>query len=505
MRSTKYYEEVFVIIKRVEVEGFWGTKKASAIFNQDVTIFIGLNGTGKSTFVNLIAATLSLDLIQLSILQFKSIRIDLIDRKPKRTKTIRLEKQISDENMGLDTYEYKVGQKVYRLFIESSRVVRRREPYWRIPAHIREEQLNLKKELSSLVEISQISVYRQSYDDSLESDPRQRISAVDERLRQLFEKFARYQLKLETRLNEISKRFQQDTVLSLLYNEKFDQFSPKATQLSKIDLKSLSEKLYQAFKELGIQGKNQDIDIHIQKIEDAIVGLKNENKNSGYQVDHVFALPLIYRTSHIINSLTESENEKNKITEARQNFFDTLHRFMDNKKFEYDNKTGELSFYIAQESNKKFMWTSLSSGEKQLLIQFLEVLLQDNRSVIFIADEPEISLHVTWQENLLKAIRSLNLEDHEFSSLKEQLINHKPSQHIKGHFFFSASLCFVNDEVNKVRSYCNKKKTSISQDNFYTMLFLACENSFSVCSDLQELRKKADQVAQKVVELLSNC
>ena len=28
--------------------------------------------------------------------------------------------------------------------------------------------------------------------------------------------------------------------------------------------------------------------------------------------------------------------------------------------------------------------------------------------VIFIADEPEISLHVIWQENLLKGIRNLN-------------------------------------------------------------------------------------------------
>jgi len=397
-----------VIIESVDIEGFWGKKRAVAQFNQDVTIFIGLNGTGKSTFVNLIAATLSLDLAQLSSLQFESVRIKLVDRKTKRSRMIRVSKQTSDDNIGLDIYEYKVGNKPYRLLTEP-RVVRGRdriEQYRRLPAHIREEQLKLKKELSSLVEVSQISVYRQSYDESLEYDPRQRVSAVDERLRQLFEKFARYQLKLETRLNEISKKFQQEAVSSLLYNEKFDQFNLRTIKLNQIDLKGLSEKLYLAFKELGIQDKSQDIENHIQKIADAIGGLKSSK--DGFQADDVLALPLIYRTNHIIDSLNQSEKEKYIIIEARQNFFTTIHNFMSNKTFSYDNKTGELSFTIAQEDDQRFIWTTLSSGEKQLLIQFLEVLLQENRSVIFIADEPEISLHVTWQENLLKAIRNLN-------------------------------------------------------------------------------------------------
>lgn len=397
-----------MIIESVDIDGFWGNKKAVAQFNQDVTIFIGLNGTGKSTFVNLIAATLSLDLAQLSSLQFETIRIKLSDRKTKRTRTIKVSRQTSDDSIGVDTYEYRVGNRSYRLFTEP-RIVRSRdrlEAYRRLSPHIREEQLKLKKELSTLVEISQISVYRQSYDQSLEYDTRQRFSAVDERLKQLFEKFARYQLKLETRLNEISKKIQQDAVLSLLYNEQFDQFNLKTSKLNQIDLKGLSEKLYLAFKELGIQNKNKDIERHIQKIESALGGLKS--KNSAFQGDDVLALPLIYRTNHIIDSLNQSEKEKNEITEARQNFFETIHSFMSNKRFFYDNKTGELSFRINQEGEQSFPWTNLSSGEKQLLIQFLEVLLQESKSVIFIADEPEISLHVTWQENLLKAIRNLN-------------------------------------------------------------------------------------------------
>ena len=399
--------ENLVIIDSVEVYGFWDSKRAFAKFNQDVTIFVGRNGTGKTTFVNLIAAVISVDITQLSILQFDSVKIKLVDRK-KKVRTINISRHPYDDNIGVEIYDYKLGNKHYQLLAESrisARAVKNRTITARgLLNHNREQYIELKQELSDLVELSQISVYRQSYDQSLEADPRQRVSAVDERLRQLFEKFARYQLKLETRLNEISKRFQQETVSSLLYNQNFDILAVDKNELKKIDLNKLSQDLYAAFKELGIQNKNQNIETHIERIGNAIDSLQQK---SSLTVDDVLALPLIYRTNHIIKSLSESEKEKNQITKSRQNFFQILSEFMTGKGFHYDNKNGEFSFTL-DNSQQPFPWTSLSSGEKQLLIQFLEVLLQESRSVIFIADEPEISLHVIWQENLLKAIRNLN-------------------------------------------------------------------------------------------------
>ena len=46
--------------------------------------------------------------------------------------------------------------------------------------------------------------------------------------------------------------------------------------------------------------------------------------------------------------------------------------------------------------------------EKQLLILFIEALLQRQRPFIFLADEPELSLHISWQRGILSAIRSIN-------------------------------------------------------------------------------------------------
>jgi energy-coupling factor transporter ATP-binding protein EcfA2 len=50
----------------------------------------------------------------------------------------------------------------------------------------------------------------------------------------------------------------------------------------------------------------------------------------------------------------------------------------------------------------------LSSGEKQLLIILGEAVLQGNTPWLYIADEPELSLHVDWQEKLIRSLRGLN-------------------------------------------------------------------------------------------------
>ena len=82
-----------------------------------------------------------------------------------------------------------------------------------------------------------------------------------------------------------------------------------------------------------------------------------------------------------------------------------------NEAFKRTNKTvdttkSKLQFKIGDElleSNK-----CLSSGEKQFIIIMLTVLLQRNQESILIMDDPEISMHLDWQRNLIKNILRLN-------------------------------------------------------------------------------------------------
>ena len=78
---------------------------------------------------------------------------------------------------------------------------------------------------------------------------------------------------------------------------------------------------------------------------------------------------------------------------------------MQRKKF-YINARNELE--VITQSNKPLLLSQLSSGEKQLLIILGEAFLQQNKRFIYFADEPELSLHINWQENLVQHLKELN-------------------------------------------------------------------------------------------------
>lgn len=50
----------------------------------------------------------------------------------------------------------------------------------------------------------------------------------------------------------------------------------------------------------------------------------------------------------------------------------------------------------------------LSSGEKQLLVILLTVLVEDQQPYVLFMDEPEVSLHIEWQKQLIELILELN-------------------------------------------------------------------------------------------------
>lgn len=70
------------------------------------------------------------------------------------------------------------------------------------------------------------------------------------------------------------------------------------------------------------------------------------------------------------------------------------------------NERNELK--AEMEGQKPISLPELSSGEKQLVIILGEALLQQKSPWIYIADEPELSLHVSWQEKLTGNLRQIN-------------------------------------------------------------------------------------------------
>lgn len=76
------------------------------------------------------------------------------------------------------------------------------------------------------------------------------------------------------------------------------------------------------------------------------------------------------------------------------------------KEITIDPQNNILVFSI--KGAEKIQLDQLSSGEKQILLILTTVFLQEEKPNILLMDEPEISLHINWQDRLIELIRKLN-------------------------------------------------------------------------------------------------
>ena len=70
-----------------------------------------------------------------------------------------------------------------------------------------------------------------------------------------------------------------------------------------------------------------------------------------------------------------------------------------------DRKSNDIVFY---QNGERLLPYKLSSGEKQMLVSLLPVLVRDDDHCVLFMDEPEASLHIEWQQKLIGMIRNLN-------------------------------------------------------------------------------------------------
>jgi ABC-type Mn2+/Zn2+ transport system ATPase subunit len=80
-----------------------------------------------------------------------------------------------------------------------------------------------------------------------------------------------------------------------------------------------------------------------------------------------------------------------------------------NKSAIVDDEKAPLLIVLKNEASENITINTnqLSSGEKQLLIIFLTVILQKDKPFILLMDEPETSLHVEWQSTLIDNIHRI--------------------------------------------------------------------------------------------------
>ena len=110
--------------------------------------------------------------------------------------------------------------------------------------------------------------------------------------------------------------------------------------------------------------------------------------------------------NRIIECLTSGHPEEaTAISQPKTKFQDLVDELFSDTGKKIIRKSNEILF--EQDGDTLYPY-QLSSGEKQMLVILLTVLVQDNRRGVLFMDEPEVSLHVEWQQRLISLIRALN-------------------------------------------------------------------------------------------------
>ncbi|MCK5720616.1 MAG: AAA family ATPase [Thiomargarita sp.] len=164
-------------------------------------------------------------------------------------------------------------------------------------------------------------------------------------------------------------------------------------------------------------GANTELDLFLRNLindwKSYLLTLRNREAEITVSFDEKIK-QLSSKTSADANDLQELKtllNEKNnKIDDI--NFYKNLFirqinaLFSDSKKQLDIDKNNSIIF--RNHLDKALSIYQLSSGEKQILVILLNVLHQKNQPSIILMDEPEVSLHLAWQHQLIDMIQSLN-------------------------------------------------------------------------------------------------
>ena len=98
--------------------------------------------------------------------------------------------------------------------------------------------------------------------------------------------------------------------------------------------------------------------------------------------------------------------------------------FLDNR---FESKSISLTrssgLAVVLQNGKILRPAQLSSGEQQMIVLAFEILFKTQPGTLVIIDEPEISLHVLWQDSLLKDLALMGRS----SQLQFMMATHSPA------------------------------------------------------------------------------
>jgi len=389
-------------IKEFRIKKLWGYRNMKISFNKDVNILIGQNASGKTTILNLLRYILTADVSNLYAIPFNEVVIRLKSFEGNDSLLIK----VKNTEDGL---ECAIGQQEYTIEVEllRDRFMHPRYRHTRFRATLDEFEESVK----SLVPTVWLPVSRRlPVPEDEDRDIRMRggdkwLESVDARLRELLEQLVVYRKSLDSELSKLHVEFQRRVFEIMLYSKKHDNISTKLEPLTQ----EQHDQLVRAFKAAGLLDSrmNKRIDEHFSAAQEVIKRIDVEKgKKIGISIEDIFIIPLIQRTNSMVQFARELEDSRKKLFNPVNRYEEIVSSFLNEKSVRL-SEDGKLIIRSSAQDGQDLETHLLSSGEKQIVILLTQALLWEDKPVVYVVDEPELSLHVSWQAKLLKSLQDL--------------------------------------------------------------------------------------------------
>lgn len=360
---------------RVSIKGLWGYKNSRIDINEKVNFFYGVNGSGKTTIINIIVSAITVNLKKIQEIPFDSALLSFTGGQ-----VISLKK--GKDNALMEVY---CDDKIYECDIEGDDFI-----FDTKADYIRER-------ISEFVSLDWLPLSRNHNDDEMDMYLMQ--DHVDEKLTSITSDLVSKFSRTAKIYASITSKFQRNIYEKLLEVPSENDITTFKTDLDS-DEKALREISSSLFPSDNVD-RDKKIDNYIKSLSDVYSDRKARGHGQNYSISDIGVIFNAWRTTSLIKDYEVLKKKKQDLFRNQNSFFNVLKMFFKEDKeivLSPDNKI------IMKTKKGNVSLSNLSSGEKQIIILLGQIYLSDNKNVIYVADEPEVSLHVSWQDKLVDAL-----------------------------------------------------------------------------------------------------
>jgi energy-coupling factor transporter ATP-binding protein EcfA2 len=395
-------------------------------FNEHLTFLTGSNGCGKTTALKIISALLQPNIELIDSIEFNSITLTFsIESKIYDIQFNRIKDKFQNDNIEwsisskskkkihLDLPDSRKG--AFRLFPKHHGVIFNREESTSLRESVYNEFVNseyyiILKTISTPVFLgidrkvigSDEQLERRIHNRNLGASINERSYYDAQRI------IIDYVSTMADKKKELSEKFKLNIFKSLFEYVEFDEKKAIFSQISNVNLEKKKSIVLNSIQKLELGNAISEAIEHyynlIGKIQPLIFQNKPDKRNLKDVNEWIINRSHLHRIEAISRHAVQFQEEIDKLDKPLNEIARLANLF-----FQESNKSLRINpsgFIHVYWSDRKITSRNLSSGEIQIIVLLTHLVFCEYRmeSSVFVIDEPELSLHLSWQEKFVDAI-----------------------------------------------------------------------------------------------------